>query len=69
MFNFHSLIVVIVLVICCCSYVREYQPSLVNNKTEGFSGIFGKAAVIGDRLSPWVSLACIVLGFTTLFVR
>ncbi|OMJ69244.1 hypothetical protein SteCoe_33077 [Stentor coeruleus] len=69
LFDFKSLIIVIVLFICCCSYIRHLRPSMVNSKTEGFTGLFRKAAVIGDRLSPYVALACVISAITTLFFR
>lgn len=32
-----------------------------------FRGLFWKAARIGERLSPWVSIACIAMGLSILF--
>lgn len=35
-------------------------------KTHSFRGLFWKAARIGERLSPWVSIACVAMGVCTL---
>lgn len=32
-----------------------------------FKGLFWKFARIGERLSPWVSVACIFMAFTVIF--
>ncbi|ORX58951.1 transmembrane protein 167 precursor [Hesseltinella vesiculosa] len=71
-FNFQSLILVILLLICTCTYVRAQAPSLVDrNKTGVMSnrplGLFWKAARIGERLSPYVSLACFLMAASILF--
>ena len=70
LFNFQSLLTVIVLFICTCSYLRpRFGSTYINPKRPGFWGVTGKAAVIGDRLSPWVSAACLIMAGSTLFVR
>jgi len=43
------------------------MPSLLDGHKKGLSGTFWKAARIGERLSPWVALCCIALGFYNLF--
>ncbi|KAI8599951.1 transmembrane protein 167A, partial [Dissophora ornata] len=65
LFNFQSLLMVILLVICTCSYIQSQTNLLDRNKT-GVLGIFWKAARIGERLSPYVSLACLFMGFSLL---
>ncbi|KAF9929648.1 hypothetical protein FBU30_001377 [Linnemannia zychae] len=65
LFNFQSLLLVILLVICTCTYVQSQTRLLDRNKT-GVLGIFWKAARIGERLSPYVSLACIFMGISLL---
>ncbi|KAH8738642.1 conserved small protein [Cryptosporidium ryanae] len=67
--NKQSMIVVILLSICTCSYLRPKIPGIIDNKKTGFLGILGKMAVIGDRLSPYVSLLCIFMACMTLFYR
>ena len=58
-FNFDSMIIVVLFIICTASYVRAIWPSFVESHKQGFRGILRSAAVIGDRLSPFVSFACI----------
>ncbi|GAA6035283.1 hypothetical protein JCM8097_008797 [Rhodosporidiobolus ruineniae] len=65
-FNFESLLLVILLAICTCTYARGTAPGLVDRNKQGFLGIFFKCARIGERLSPYVALACIVMGFRIL---
>ncbi|KAH8920616.1 DUF1242-domain-containing protein [Atractiella rhizophila] len=66
LFNFQSLLLVILLIICTCTYVRGTAPALVDRNKEGFLGLFFKCARIGERLSPYVSLACIAMAITIL---
>ncbi|PWN99427.1 DUF1242-domain-containing protein [Tilletiopsis washingtonensis] len=61
LFNFRSLLLVLVLLICTCTYVRATIPRLVDRNQKGFLGVFYKCARIGERLSPYVSLACIIM--------
>ncbi|GAA6021144.1 hypothetical protein JCM11491_005655 [Sporobolomyces phaffii] len=65
-FNFESLLLVILLIICTCTYARATAPGLVDRNKHGFLGIFFKFARIGERLSPYVSLACLVMGLRIL---
>lgn len=66
LFDFKSFLTVVLLVICTCTYVKMMYPSALSQKT-GFRGLFWKAARIGERLSPWVSVACILMAATILF--
>ncbi|GAA5890355.1 hypothetical protein JCM8208_002790 [Rhodotorula glutinis] len=66
LFNFESLLLVILLIICTCTYARGTAPGLVDRNKNGFLGIFFKFARMGERLSPYVALACIVMGFRIL---
>ncbi|KAI0034811.1 DUF1242-domain-containing protein, partial [Vararia minispora EC-137] len=61
LFNFESLLLVILLVICTCTYVRAVAPRLIDRNKEGFLGLFFKSARIGERLSPYVALACVAV--------
>ncbi|KAG2002635.1 hypothetical protein CC2G_004804 [Coprinopsis cinerea AmutBmut pab1-1] len=61
LFNFQSLLLVILLFICTCTYVRSQAPKLVDNNREGFTGLVFKSARIGERLSPYVALACVAM--------
>ncbi|EPQ29874.1 uncharacterized protein PFL1_02547 [Pseudozyma flocculosa PF-1] len=67
LFNFQSLLLVILLLICTCTYVRATAPALVDRNKQGFMGLFFKAARIGERLSPYVSLACIIMAAYEVF--
>ncbi|RKO96494.1 hypothetical protein CXG81DRAFT_10512, partial [Caulochytrium protostelioides] len=60
-FNFQSLLLVVLLLICTCTYLRAQFPSIMDRNKEGLLGLFWKAARIGERLSPYVSLWCLVM--------
>ncbi|KAM6504160.1 DUF1242 domain containing protein, partial [Amanita muscaria] len=66
LFNFQSLLLVILLVICTCTYVRAVAPRLIDRNKEGYAllGLFFMSARIGERLSPYVALACIAMAVT-----
>ncbi|KAJ2311847.1 hypothetical protein IWW52_005017 [Coemansia sp. RSA 2704] len=66
LFNFQSLLLVVLLTICTCTFLRAQAPALVDRNKTGFMGLFWKAARIGERLSPYVSLACFVMAFQIL---
>ncbi|KAI9282360.1 hypothetical protein BY458DRAFT_449706 [Sporodiniella umbellata] len=63
-FNFQSLLMVILLMVCTCTYIRAQAPSLIDRNKTGVLGLFWKSARIGERLSPYVSLACIIMSIT-----
>jgi uncharacterized protein (UPF0262 family) len=56
------MIIVVLFFICTASYIRAAWPSFIENHKTGFRGIIRSAAVIGDRLSPFVSVLCIGMG-------
>ncbi|KAG2155217.1 DUF1242-domain-containing protein [Suillus bovinus] len=64
LFNFQSLLLVILLMICTCTYVRAVAPRLVDRNKAGFLGLFFMSARIGERLSPYVALACVAMAVT-----
>ncbi|OBZ73329.1 Protein kish-A [Grifola frondosa] len=66
LFNFQSLLLVVLLMICTCTYVRAVAPRLIDRNKEGFLGLFWMSARIGERLSPYVALACIAMAITLL---
>ncbi|CAN8244174.1 unnamed protein product [Cochlearia groenlandica] len=66
LFNFHSFLTVVLLVICTCTYLKMQFPAILEQKT-GFRGFFWKAARIGERLSPWVSVGCLMMGVSIIF--
>ncbi|KAH8829271.1 hypothetical protein DL96DRAFT_1041263 [Flagelloscypha sp. PMI_526] len=64
LFNFQAMLLVILLTICTSAYVRGIFPSLVDRNKEGFLGVFFIAARIGERLSPYVALACVAMAIS-----
>ncbi|TFK81391.1 DUF1242-domain-containing protein [Polyporus arcularius HHB13444] len=67
LFNFQSLLLVILLLICTCTYVRAVAPRLIDRNKEGFLGLFWMSArIAGERLSPYVAMACIAMAVTIL---
>uniref|UniRef100_A0A915IEX3 Protein kish n=1 Tax=Romanomermis culicivorax TaxID=13658 RepID=A0A915IEX3_ROMCU len=54
--------------ICTCTYLRSLVPKLINRNKEGFTGIFWKCARIGERLSPYVAVCCVIMAGCTLFL-
>ncbi|CAF2339794.1 unnamed protein product [Brassica rapa subsp. trilocularis] len=66
LFNFHSFLTVVLLVICTCTYLKMQFPAILEQKT-GFRGFFWKAARIGERLSPWMSVGCFMMGVSIIF--
>lgn len=69
LFDFSSFVTVVLLFICACAFLHGKAPRLLDNHKKGFTGIFWKAARIGERLSPWVGIACVVMGLHTLFIK
>ncbi|KAK9315376.1 hypothetical protein V1505DRAFT_309859, partial [Lipomyces doorenjongii] len=61
LFNFQSLLLVILLLICTATYAHQVIPAIMNRNRHGILGIFWKAARIGERLSPYVSICCIIM--------
>ncbi|KLU89565.1 hypothetical protein MAPG_08536 [Magnaporthiopsis poae ATCC 64411] len=61
LFNFQSLLLVILLLICTSTYVHAIFPALLDNRKEGFMGIFWKSARVGERLSPYISICCVAM--------
>ena len=67
-FDLSSLLTLILLFICTCTYMKTRLQWINDHKT-GTLGIFWKCARIGERLSPFVSLACLVMAFHVLFIK
>ncbi len=63
------MLIILLFVICTASYVRAVQPQLFPRKRPGFLGIVRSAAVIGDRLSPAVALACAAMALFNIIYR
>ncbi|KAG1675331.1 hypothetical protein FOA52_016005 [Chlamydomonas sp. UWO 241] len=66
LFDFRSFLTVVLLTICTCTYVKLMRPAMLSQK-EGFKGLFWKAARVGERLSPSVGIACVMMGLSILF--
>ncbi|KAF2072115.1 hypothetical protein CYY_006560 [Polysphondylium violaceum] len=67
-FNFQSLLITILLFICTCTYIGATYPKLLEvREKHSISGLPRKAAIIGERLSPWVSASCIIMGCVLLW--
>jgi len=66
LFDFRSFVCVVLLTICSSAYVKSKFPALLSQRT-GFRGVFWKFARIGERLSLWVSLACLGMAVSILF--
>jgi Protein of unknown function (DUF1242) len=68
LFNFQSLLVVILLFICTSVYLHErLPPSFMDDHRTGIRGMLFKAARVGERLSPYVAGACILMAFAVMF--
>ena len=65
--NFHSFLIVILLFICTSTYIRSLRPQFFAQKRPGLLGLVYKGSVIGTRLSPWVSGACLIMAGAPLF--
>ncbi|OCK85376.1 S-adenosylmethionine-dependent methyltransferase [Lepidopterella palustris CBS 459.81] len=64
LFNFQSLLLVILLLICTSSYAHYVFPGIMDRNKDGVFGIFWKAARIGERLSPYVSICCVLMAIS-----
>lgn len=61
LFDFRDFLTVVLLTICTCTFVKLIYPAALTQRA-GFKGLFWKAARIGERLSPWVGIACVAMG-------
>ncbi|ODQ58965.1 hypothetical protein WICANDRAFT_31998, partial [Wickerhamomyces anomalus NRRL Y-366-8] len=61
LFNFSALLQVILLLICSCTYIHTNWPSLLDRNHHGLLGVFWKCARVGERASPYVSIALIYM--------
>ena len=69
LFNFQSLLTVVLLSVCTATYLRPRFPAYIDPRKPGFTGLFGRFAVIGERLSPYISLGCFIMALVTIFAR
>ncbi len=72
-FNFQSMLLVCLLTIVTCTLLKNSSvpiiPGLIAANKTGFASIFYKFTVIGERLSPYVAIACIIMAMQTLFME
>lgn len=81
LFDFPSLLVVLLLFICSTTFLRSLYPTILDSKPDpnaqlsrfqqhdGLIGIAWKASRIGERISPYVAGACVVMAFHLLFIK
>ena len=50
------------LLTCTCAYVHAIYPAVLDRSKTGLTGVLWKLARIGERLSPYVAVACAVMG-------
>lgn len=83
LFNFPSLIVVILLFICSSTYLRALYPKIFDPveavdangtpipshaiKHHGIRGFCWKASRVGERLSPYIGVCCVIMALHVLF--
>ena len=63
-----SWVYVILLFICASAYLhRKFGPYKFGQpQTQGVSGLWWKAARVGERLSPYVAVCCVLMALHTL---
>ncbi|RCI13283.1 hypothetical protein L249_0657 [Ophiocordyceps polyrhachis-furcata BCC 54312] len=64
LFNLQSLMLVLLLLTCTSAYIHHMFPRLLDSNKDGPLGILWKFARIGERMSPYVSLACVFMAST-----
>lgn len=76
LFDFTSLLTVLLLFVCTCAFLRAVTyrpgatpPSFLDSYQKGFLSVAWKAARIGERLSPVISVACVLMAVHLLFVK
>ena len=67
LFDFPSFLTIVLLGVCTATYVKLAYPGLVDAHRTGIRGLVWKAARVGERLSPWVCVACWAMGLYGLF--
>ncbi|KAG9246276.1 hypothetical protein BJ878DRAFT_296886 [Calycina marina] len=66
LFNFESALLCLLLLICTCTYAHGVLPGWMDRNKEGaITGFFWKAARVGERLSPYMGLCCLVMAVNT----
>jgi len=71
--NLHSMVRLLALSVCTITYVKPMLPKQiasnisVKENTHGFTRVVYTASVIGERLSPFISLLCLYYAAESLF--
>ncbi|KAL7431605.1 hypothetical protein ACHAXH_003690 [Discostella pseudostelligera] len=79
-FDFSSLLTVLLLMICTCAYLRDMRPTIFDGgqtlqpgetrlKRTGVTGFCWKLSRIGERLSPYVGVCCVIMAIHLLFFK
>ncbi|EPR78848.1 hypothetical protein SLOPH_2736 [Spraguea lophii 42_110] len=66
LFNFNSLFRLLILIICTTTYIRKLFPSMLSKQNKGVYSFFYKTSVIGERLSPYISLMAMYISMKML---
>lgn len=81
LFDFPSLLTVLLLIICTATFARSMYPTIFDSaptqdsqgnllqKHHGVRGICWKASRVGERLSPYIAVACVCMAFHVLFLK
>ncbi|GAB7330422.1 hypothetical protein MBLNU13_g02038t1 [Cladosporium sp. NU13] len=64
--KFQTLLLVVLLFICTCTYLHGVFPAFLDRNKNGPLGTFWRAARVGERLSPYVSLCCVAMAVSLL---
>ena len=75
LFDFSSLIIVILLFISLVTHTKSLYPTIFNDAEgvehphSGLKGICWKFSRVGERCSPYIGGACIIMAIHLLFIR
>ena len=74
LFDFPSLLVVMLLFICLTTHARSLRPAIFDNSSDpvgqhnGLLGFCWKMSRIGERISEYVGISCLIMAFYVLFI-
>ncbi|PHH90192.1 hypothetical protein CDD83_4291 [Cordyceps sp. RAO-2017] len=66
LFNLQSLMLVLLLLTCTSAYIHQIFPRILDSNKDGPLGILWKFARIGERMSPYICLACVFMAVSML---
>ncbi|CZT24607.1 probable Protein kish-A [Ramularia collo-cygni] len=64
--KFQTFLLVVLLFICSCTYLHGVFPRWLDANKTGPLSTFWRAARVGERLSPYVSLCCVAMAMSLL---